>query len=139
MGFVPYQTTVLVPARNSLTFEALIELFRKKVAKGAPYHPAMSTESGKILLKRGEWTLRVYWQDQPYVREEAIEIAKRFASGRPDVELIATCDRMISTGGDPDPNMEYFNDYVQVLEVFETLDDVFKFDGGKFISQYGSE
>ena len=42
--------------------------------------------------------------------------------------------------GDPDPNMDYFNDYViYVLEVFETLPDVFKFDGGKFVEEYGSE
>lgn len=139
MGYRPYQTMVLVPLRNPLTFSMLVEAFQNKLALGGTFSPNPIIEPNKIILKRSDWTLTVHWQDQSYVAEESMEIAKRFARGRPDADLIASCNRMISTAGDPDPDMKHFNDNIRVLEVFDTLSDVFKFDGGKFIIEYGSE
>ncbi len=139
MGYKPYQTTVLVPPRNLLTFSMLVDAFKNKMARGGTFAPNLVVETNKIVLRRNDWALTIHWQDQSYVAEESNEIARRFAINHPDFDVIASCNRMVSTAGDSDPDMKYFNDYVRVLEVFESLSDVFKFDGEKFITEYGNE
>ena len=65
---------------------------------------------------------------QPYVLEESQEIATRFGKNRPDKDMIAKCNRRITTASNPDPNMDYFNDYVLVLQVFEKIPNSYIFD-----------
>jgi hypothetical protein len=43
-------------------------------------------------------------------------------------QQIAICNRRIATHADDDPNMDYFNDYIFVLEALESFDGLILFD-----------
>jgi hypothetical protein len=134
MGYTYYAIDVLIPPSNTLTFEDIAIKIRDHLA-GISDSPTVIIESDRMKVQRDEWELRIYWEDKPHVLEESREIAKRFAQGRADADVIASCKFRITTAADPDPDMTYFNDYVFVLEALESIKNIYIFDpyDGKFI------
>lgn len=76
----------------------------------------------------GEWNCCVYLSSEPHVLVESQEMAELFAAARPDREEIATCNRRFEVIG-TDPNMDYFNDYLFVLQVLESFPSVKVWEG----------
>lgn len=70
----------------------------------------------------GEWTCCVYLSSEPHVLVESQEMAELFAATRPEQEEIATCKRRFEVIGNP--NMDYFNDYLFVLQALESFSGV---------------
>lgn len=148
MGHTYYKVHVLIHPRSALTFESLVEALKKRfrnvevgtnlcVLTWQHFSASLDIDLEDV-DKIPRWSMRVYWEDEPHVLEEALEIAQDHAHELNESELkeIAMCDKRISTAGDPDPNMDFFNDYVHVLEVFETFSDVFVLDpqAGQFLN-----
>ena len=127
MGYTYYKTSLLIPDRYELTFSDLVEKIKKRFSKMIDREIEISG-TNTIILHHGEWFLDIYWEDEPHVLIESEEIARLFASDRSDRSTIAACSRRITTAGQPDPNMNYFNDYVYVLEVLEGMPGLFVFD-----------
>lgn len=76
----------------------------------------------------GEWTCCIYLSSESHVLEESQEMAELFAAARPDKEEIATCNRRFEVIG-TDPNMDYFNDYLFVLQALESFSSVKIWEG----------
>jgi len=82
--------------------------------------------------------MRIYWETQPQVLQESQEIAENPKLSADLAALLTTCDRRITTAGDDDPDMEYFNDCVFVLEILNLLENVVRLDlSGQFVDQFG--
>ncbi|HEX8835059.1 MAG TPA: hypothetical protein VF719_12700 [Abditibacteriaceae bacterium] len=64
------------------------------------------------------WSLTLVMADAPHVAEESQELAE-CNSFRPPFDTIGKCKRRIEVWSDPDPNMDYFNVYIGLLEQIE--------------------
>jgi hypothetical protein len=121
MGYTYYRYDAFIPAANPLTFDALVQLFRDK-----------------IIIKHGEWSMRVHWESKRYILEDAREMASSRKLAPDVAALLATCDRRIYIAGDDDPGMDYFNDCVFVLETLNLLEGILRRDlSGEFVDQFG--
>lgn len=134
MGYTPYQIRLMIPAQNPITWvelqQRLVDKFNWLLSKPGSTHEIIQNQS-QMQIHHDDWVLRVYWHgdDHPDVAFVSREIAQlTIVKERSDRDVIASCNRWVTTGGDPDPNMDYFNDYVYVLEVLETVPDAYLFD-----------
>ena len=63
--------------------------------------------------------------DSEHVLQESKEIANDNAKDHELYESIKCCKRRLELGGDPDFDMEYFNDFCFVLEEIESFSSVY--------------
>lgn len=138
MGYTYYCVKLLVPPTNPLTFDNLAFAIERHLENRAPGLHEVIINLPTITVKRDNWLLRVHWEDNPEFVAEANEYFKMCAVKHQDRDIISSCNRHISTAGDPDPQMDYFNDYIFVLEVLDKLENVFKFDpyDGRFLEHF---
>lgn len=138
MGYTYYQSMVLIPPDNPLVFADVVEMMRQRFSRlSVPCQ--ITVEGNKLILQHDSWSLRLYWEQSADVGTESQEIARLFAVARADQEKFASCDCRLTTAGDDDPNMDFFNDYAFVLEILNKLVDVYRFDpyDGKFVNEFG--
>ena len=82
----------------------------------------------KLLLMIGDWSLRLHFNSEPYVLEESKELAQYYAANRADKDLIAACASRFEIISDLDPEGNYFNYYVFVVELLEQFAGAITFD-----------
>lgn len=128
MGHTYYRVSLLIPPDNLLSFDEIVHKLETHLRSRSPKPLQVVVEGQNLILRRDHWSLKVYWEVNERIKDESEDIAEKFASERPDKHVIAACNRRITTAGDPDPNMDYFNEFVYVLEVFEQLANVYMFD-----------
>ena len=135
MGYTYYSSLVLIPNHHPLTLEELASRIQAKFSRRSD--TTVEVNKSRILIRVGDWTLRLTWEDQKHVAEESAEIASFIK--HPDQDMVAQCSRRISTGGDDDPNMDHINDHIFVLEVFDSIPDLYYYDpmGGDFFKSPG--
>jgi hypothetical protein len=138
MSYVPYTLLIIIPNRLNLTFDDVVSTLESFFARIKEPHTIVRVSDKRVDVqntKIDKWALRVEWQDDDLVQEEIQEFADAFAKERDDYKLIATCKQRIYTGGDDDPNMDYFNTYVWTINAFERIPGVIIFDSniGTFI------
>jgi hypothetical protein len=85
-----------------------------------------------------EWSCRIRWNDAPEVRRDAQIWAQRHAMDRPDDERqqIAACAQRLEMDTDPDPEREFCDDYlalVEHLQVTFELSWTFDLTQGEFL------
>ena len=80
----------------------------------------------RISVDRWDMTLTMYGGAE--VLEESGEIARRYAAGRADRDVIASCERRLEIQGGADPHKTHCNDYIVVLECLEAFREVKVFD-----------
>jgi hypothetical protein len=72
----------------------------------------------QIELKINSWFLYITLNYDPYVSKEAIEIAEKYIFEDHDRKAsLENCNSRFEVYSDPDPNMDYFNFYVWVVEL----------------------
>jgi hypothetical protein len=78
---------------------------------------------------------------QPYVLIESQDMARIFGKNRADQAIIATCARRItaSTQLIKGTEMDYINQYISMLELFESLPNVYIFEEPKGIFRRSDE
>jgi hypothetical protein len=87
------------------------------------------TQTGQRLsLASDNWEIHLTMEEGPQVLEDSIRIADHI--GGADEELgIAKCNRRVDVATDyPDPEMDHFNDYLQVIEVLQSFQGVIAVD-----------
>lgn len=77
------------------------------------------------------WALTMCLADAPHVLEESEERAARH-NFRPPWDVVRRCKRRIELWSDEDPNMDYFNTYLLILEEMER-----KFAGAILVGEQG--
>jgi hypothetical protein len=131
MGFTTYASMLMIPADHPITWPELQERisarFNALVSKPRSQHRIIHSDA-LTKIRVGVWELRVSWQADLDVVVESKEIAQFATKGRSDKAIVESCNRRVTTAADPDPDMNYFNDYVYVLEILQALPDVYVFD-----------
>jgi hypothetical protein len=98
--------------------------------KLAALFPALQqTRSDRQLtLSSDDWEIHLILEDGPEVLEDSRRIADH-VGGEEDELGIGTCNRRVVVSSDvPDPEMDHFNDYLQVVEVLQTFRGVIPVD-----------
>ncbi len=104
-----------------------IEVLRQRLNKRFPTMKVVH-EGRNISLQMPNWELRVHLADEPFVAQESLGISEHFAEC-PLAAEIAECKRRVEIcSTDPDPEMEYFNDYIILCETLEGFRGVILFD-----------
>ena len=104
-----------------------IEVLRQRLVKRLPAMKVVQ-EGKNISLQVSDWEIYVHLADEPFVAQESLEISEYFAEC-PLAAEIAECKRRIEIcSTTPDPEMEYFNDYVILCETLEGFRGVLLFD-----------
>jgi hypothetical protein len=99
----------------------------KKLASVFPAMKQKQTDRS-ITLSSGDWDIHLTLEDGPDVLEESIRIADHVGDAEGEVG-IATCNRRVDVASDdPDPEMDHFNDYLQIIEVLQTFVGVIPVD-----------
>ncbi len=135
MGYRYYASLVLVPNEHPLTFEKLASNIQAKFS--GHLKAVVEVKKPEILIRVGEWSLRLTWEDQDHIAVESAEIAS--ITKHPDQEIVVQCSRRISTGGDDDPDMKHINDHIFVVEVFDAIPGLYYYDpmNGDFFKSPG--
>ena len=85
-------------------------------------------EPHHLIVWDGNWPIHVWYEDKPHIRDEAQEVAELFATGHPDQEWIAACDRRFVVTYEPEVEMKYFNTWLLVTERLARLVGGITFD-----------
>jgi hypothetical protein len=133
MGYTYYRVEMLIPADMPLTFLEIVRALQVKFSSLSTRQVVVSEKHCEV--RHNGWALRIHWEEEAGVVDEIKEFVYRKAANRPDQARIASFNRLVTTAADPDPNMDYFNDYVFVLEVLENFAGTYLFDpnNGTFI------
>lgn len=122
-----YDLFALLTDEATITVAQLSKLLKAKFAPDQGAQVLLESEKS-LAIKWKNWAFQIAYEDGPHVLEESREIAELHSANRPDESLIAACRRRMIVVGDPDPNMEHFNDYLFIEEVFLTLPGVILYD-----------
>jgi hypothetical protein len=134
-----YSSLALLPPDITTTLTELQSLFEAKFANWNQATVGTGTweHNGHLFISItvDNWQLRVSYSNEPHVIIESQDIARIFAKERDDKDIIASCASRFEVSSDDDANIEYFNAYVFVLEVLETIDGAILIDtiGGSFL------
>ena len=118
-----YRAQALLPPGVEVSIPSLAEtVYNLLTTRGVPASEVkVSTAADRLVAHIGDWWISLTLNEMPHVIEESREIAEDYAAERPDSALIAACDRRIEVSSAEDPDMDYFNDYLFVLEPLEAL------------------
>ncbi len=127
MGYTYYKLIALIPKEARVSFDEIYERLKRKFGKieGVKLE---RPEVKHIQLRFNDWLFHLHLEDEPHVALESREIAATVVNKRADGDLIASSDKRITTYGMLDPDMEHFNDYVFVIEVLESVPQLYIFD-----------
>ena len=121
-----YNAFVLCPRYSNASVELAESQFRHFFEETS--ERIIREGHNKLVLKVNDWSLRVHFNSQPYVLEESKELAQYYAANRADKDLIAACASRFEIISDLDPEGNYFNYYVFVVELLEQFAGAITFD-----------
>jgi len=99
----------------------------KKVAVVFPAMKQKQTDR-RLTLSSGNWAIHLTLEDGPDVLEDSVRIADHIGDAEGELG-IATCNRRIDVASDdPDPEMDHFNDYLQIIETLQSFRGVIPVD-----------
>jgi len=122
MSSIPYNTLCFL--QDTSNFNLTLTAFR--LAEEFPLAQVTHLDKN-ISIQFSDWKIELHLADEPFVAEESMDIAEYFADCPRSAE-IAQCTRRVEIGGDPDPNMDHFNDFVYLCQVLEKFQGVILFD-----------
>lgn len=130
-----YEYLILVSDNSDITLKDVydkLEAFYEKDERQVK----ISFTSNNIHIKVENFAFYVSWNEEEYVLEESQEMEEFAIKNK---EMIKACKRRIEmsdTGNDPDTN--YFNDSLYIMEILESFKDVYVFNPheGTFMDDY---
>jgi len=127
-----YTAQILIPSAEDASIEALHEFFVDFYSDAEDV--SVSSEETKITIQINDWKCTVAFNTSESVLVESREMAEFFAKDRPDQSEIAKSEARFEVATDADMEMDYFNDYVEIVEQLESYDNakVFEPSQGKF-------
>jgi hypothetical protein len=129
-----YEAFILLPPNSAASLEQA-EVRLLNFYKNNERSVKTQRYEKKLDLIIDGWICHIYLNRQPHVLAESKEMAETFASDRADKIAISGCDRRFEIICQPDPDLDYFNDYLFVLEELGSLDGAKTWEGitGKFL------
>ena len=114
MATPTYKAVVFIADDSDFTVARAAERLRS--LRGVPNLHVQEISENELCASFGGWQLRLLAGSDPYVSEEAREVAAE-CPGYRNASAVAGCRRMASVWSyDPDPGMDHFNDYLLAVE-----------------------
>jgi hypothetical protein len=116
MGYNPYHF-ILFPGSKTFTQEQL------RQALAGPYVEIVTVDERtlRVVDLEDQVEAQVVYCDEPYVLEEAREIAEHFQGDEQARAYLRSCDRRVEVIADPDDDMLYFNNWLIATERLQAL------------------
>lgn len=129
-----YDTLVLIDPENQLTLKDA-ETALRTTSFSVP--ATIQVDGNCLTVDLGDYQLKVWRASEEHVLEESEEMASQDAQNHPARDRIALCHTRFEVSGDDDLHMDYFNDYVFVIEALEGLGKVYTYTqaDGSFADQ----
>lgn len=104
-----------------------LEVFKQDLIRCFPIMQIVQ-EGKTISLSHLDWKIHAHLADEPFVEIEALEMPEHCPEC-PRIEEISQCKRRVEIWSrSPDPQMDYFNDYIILCNVVERFQGVILFD-----------
>lgn len=123
-----YRTYGLLKPDTDFTLQ---EAYARLAARFPGY--SVSRVDDRVTIALDDWSIEVALVSGPHVLSETQGIAEKIAGwDEADAESVAVSDERVEVWSDiPDPFMEHFNDYLQVIEVLKSFRGVIPVDPHK--------
>lgn len=107
---------------------ALQEAYKRLAARFPGY--SVSRADDQVMIASGDWSIQVALVSGPHIPSETQGITDKIAGWEEaDAEAVTASDERVEVWSDiPDPFMEHFNDYLQVIEVLKSFRGVIPVD-----------
>ena len=125
-----YETLVLVDQDAHITADDIKRQLASLLERPGASRAVLTRDGESLAVKWQGFALDVNRNSHASVSTESLEMAAKFAAGRPERKRIAMSTERIEIAGTDDPGMDYFNDFCLVLEAIEELGPVYTFDLG---------
>jgi hypothetical protein len=123
-----YQAFVMLPTENSPSPDLVKQQIQQRFDLANPV-AQIAIEPNHITITVEDWQLRIATNGDPYVLIESQEIAAaHLESDDPKQAELATYGFRLEISCDEDPNMDYFNYYIYVLEALSGFPGAIVFD-----------
>jgi hypothetical protein len=123
-----YQAFVMLPTENSPSPDLVKQQLQQRFDLANPL-AQIAIEPEYISITVEDWQLRISANGDPYVLEEAQEIAaEHLEPDDPKRVALATYGFRLEISCDEDPNMDYFNYYIYALEALSEFSGAIVFD-----------
>jgi hypothetical protein len=123
-----YESLLLIHPDTPVTSAALAAELRRHYER--LQQPATIVERGTsgLDLRFAGYAFHVDHDRSPHVLEESVDIATRFGSATGKQERIAACSSRFEVRADNDPSMNYFTDFMYIIDAAQSLGEVYAFD-----------
>ncbi len=126
MAYSYYNYLILVSSESNINSENLHKACEKLLTMGCKN---IETHDESFMLEFAEkYKFYLKLNRETYVAEESAEIARQDFVVDEKKENIASCKSRYEMSADADPNMDYFNESLFIIEIFEKFPGVFIFD-----------
>ena len=110
-----YQAFILLPSDSEASIEDVRRILEDYYS-GDVRDITFNDNENKLTVTIDDWDLSINRNSKPHVIEESREMADKFAGQRPDKNEIASSGVRLEVSTDDDDNMDYFNDYLEIIE-----------------------
>lgn len=126
-----YKAFILLPTDTEVSIEDVRRILEDYYSDDAG-EVTFETEGSKLTVTIDEWECFINRNSQPSVLEESKDMAKIFASKRLDKDEIAASGvRLEILTEDDNEEMEFFNDYVEIVEQLGNFRGAKIWEGGQ--------
>jgi hypothetical protein len=129
MSYIYYNYAAYIQPDSDLDLIALKNkldaLYQSRSESGTP---EITVTDYNMTILFGQYKFTIGLVDEPFVHEEASEFAEHYTVDRNekefDKEQLRSCKKRLEIYGDDDPDMDYFNDHLDILDTIETFNGV---------------
>ncbi len=113
MSASSYEHLVLIGDTSDFGLEGLREQLKKVDWGNREVQVLYSEKEIKIVID--SWSFYIGLSSEAHIQEESEELAVEFARENKSFDKIRSCKRRLELDGDPDFDMDYFNDFCFIL------------------------
>lgn len=126
-----YQALIFLPPGTDATLEdgrdRLLQFYSEDIARDKV---KIRLKDGELSFRRGKWSIEVYEDEGLHVLKEADELAATYGARLHNSGMLALSRRVFVLSTDPDPRMEYDEDYFDVVVQLSEFPGAVAFDPG---------
>jgi hypothetical protein len=124
-----YETSILIHPSTPVTRDELLNSISQFYGKSKGVAPQIAARgTSGIRIQFPGFGFSIVKDGASHVIEEAKEISTRYGTATGKQHRISDCNTRFDVQGDDDPDMEYFNDYLYIIEAAQKLGEAYAFD-----------
>ena len=136
MGYNYYGYLVLIERSSEITIEALKKCFLDAYQRDSR-SVLIDHQENELIIRIDNYSFNILLKQSPDVQKEAFELSNAYLWHHAKKAKLAQCDICLEISGEPDPDMEYFNDSLKVIDTISVFKGTYIFDpqAGTFLDE----